>query len=81
MMCASCASSRVVAVRPDLPPMPASVQVKCQQPDIAPIDGRILIARYIAAVRTCDGKRSDAVDFYKGLQKELGGRPHGRPAS
>jgi hypothetical protein len=73
-MLASCVGSRV-AVRPDLPPMPAVIQTPCRQPEITATDARVIIGRYIAAVRTCDGKRADAVSFYSDLRTGLQAHP------
>jgi len=52
--------------------MPASVQQRCQHPTIsAGQDARVPLARYITALRVCDGRRADAVAFYDDLREYL----------
>jgi hypothetical protein len=70
MTLASCASSKV-ALRPDLPQMPAALQQPCKHPLISEVDARAIIARYAVALNKCDGKRADAVAFHDSLRKGL----------
>lgn len=70
-MLPACASYKATP-RVDLPPMPASVQQRCQHPTIsAGQDARVPLARYITALRVCDGRRADAVAFYDDLREYL----------
>jgi len=51
--------------------MPASVQQPCKHPPIDEVDARLILARYVAAVRTCDAKRADAATFYGDLREGM----------
>ena len=71
MMLPGCASYRA-RPRVDLPPMPAGVRQPCAHPAIrAGEDPLVPLARYIAALRACEGRRADAVAFYDDLREGL----------
>lgn len=70
----ACSSDRV-AVPPDLPPMPASLQAPCKHPPLViGADARAVIARYATALKACNAARANAVAYYDDLRKGLAGK-------
>ena len=63
--------STYAVVRPDLPPMPASVQKTCRHPEINETDARSIIAEYIVALKKCEKRRKNATLFYDDLRSGL----------
>ena len=63
------------AGRVDLPAMPSRLQQACPVPAVkVGMGAKRAALEMSAALRVCDRRRADAVEFYEGARLRLGGR-------